>query len=423
MVADWWAARLTGDTAVMVASRRSDVDDLNARARARMIRAGKLDGPELVVDDRPYQRGDEIMCRKNAYRLGVLNGTRGHITGLDPDARTLTLATHEGATVTLPSWYLDAGHVAHAYATTVHKAQGSTVERAFVLGTDALYREMGYTAMSRGRDSNHLYVVGGQAPDPDDHHATPRPPKPDEEMLVALEKSRGKHLAIDALRGGTAARLAALHAEQRRLTPVVANTPPDPSRERGALTEARRRALARLEAARAEKAEARGIRRSSSARRAWAEARIRQARARLTDIDRALAALHDRELEHREYLAAYAEDLERAETVDAAITRTHRERLDEVTALPPPYLVSALGPLPQEPPGREIWRDAASRIERYRAEAGVTDDHDPLGPPPDDALRRHRWREVARHAKGTRSRLERPERPMRRDDKGRQLRR
>src|SRR5206468_8812731 len=42
---------------------------------------------------------------------------------------------------------------------TAHAAQGATVDRAFVLGSDALYREWGYTALSRHRHEARFYVV------------------------------------------------------------------------------------------------------------------------------------------------------------------------------------------------------------------------------------------------------------------------
>jgi hypothetical protein len=34
-----------------------------------------------------------------------------------------------------------------------------TCDRAFLLGTETLFAEAGYTGLSRGRDHNHLYVV------------------------------------------------------------------------------------------------------------------------------------------------------------------------------------------------------------------------------------------------------------------------
>ena len=65
MVADWWSHRVAGDTVAMTAYRRDDVDDLNGRARAYLVRAGEVTGPELILDDRPYQAGDQIVCLRN----------------------------------------------------------------------------------------------------------------------------------------------------------------------------------------------------------------------------------------------------------------------------------------------------------------------------------------------------------------------
>jgi ATP-dependent exoDNAse (exonuclease V) alpha subunit len=143
----------------MIAARRSDVDDLNARARVRMKAAGHLTGPELTVDDRSFQVGDDVLCLRNERSLGVLNGTRGTLTGVDVAQRKLTLSTTGGASLTVPAAYLDASHVDHGYTITGHKTQGMTADRAFVLGSNTIYRELGYVSMSRGRGSNQLYAV------------------------------------------------------------------------------------------------------------------------------------------------------------------------------------------------------------------------------------------------------------------------
>lgn len=393
MVADWWAARLAGEKVVMIAARWSDVDDLNARARVRMQLAERLIGPELVVDERPYQTGDEVMCLKNAYRPGVLNGTRGRVARIDAENRTLTLDTDKAATVTLPSWYLDAGHVVHAYAATVHKAQGSTVDRAFVLGTDDLYREMGYTAMSRGRDANHLYVVGGEPLDPDDHHAAPAPPEPDEEVFAALERSRAKSLALDTMQNADpAVRLRALHAERRRLTSVVAAAPPDPTREREALMEARERASVEADRARETVASLGRHRRRPTPEQAWAAARLSLTESRVAEIDAALAALAGIQEEHDAYQAEHGRELARASAVESAITTTLRQRVDHVDAFRPAYLVAVIGEPSDSPEVRTAWRAAAALIENQRAALGVDDEGSVLGPEPPEGAERMRWR-------------------------------
>jgi ATP-dependent exoDNAse (exonuclease V) alpha subunit len=42
----------------------------------------------------------------------------------------------------------------------VPASQGATVDRAYVLGTAALYREAGYVAMSRARERTEVFVTG-----------------------------------------------------------------------------------------------------------------------------------------------------------------------------------------------------------------------------------------------------------------------
>ena len=105
-----------------------------------------------------------MLVKRNDLRLGVVNGDRGHITAVDPERRQLTLDLG-GEQVTLGPGYLEDRTVhgdptlQHGYAMTVHVAQGLTVDHAFVLAGSGLDRELGYTALSRGRESNHLYAA------------------------------------------------------------------------------------------------------------------------------------------------------------------------------------------------------------------------------------------------------------------------
>jgi hypothetical protein len=99
-----------------------------------------------------------VVCLRNARRLGVINGTRGTVVELD--GANLVIETAAGPR-SLPSRYLSAGHLDYGYATTVHKAQGATYDRAFVLATESLTREAGYVAMSRARLSTELFVPCG----------------------------------------------------------------------------------------------------------------------------------------------------------------------------------------------------------------------------------------------------------------------
>ena len=53
--------------------------------------------------------------------------------------------------------------IEHAYAITVHKSQGQTVENAFVLASDRMSdREWGYVALSRSKGATALYATESQ---------------------------------------------------------------------------------------------------------------------------------------------------------------------------------------------------------------------------------------------------------------------
>lgn len=151
--------------------------------------------------------GDRVLCTRNDRWLGVINGGLGTVTAVDGDARTLTLRRDRGnAIVEVASRYLDAGHLAHAYAPTAHKAQGATVERAWVLGSDAAYREWAYVALSRARAGSRLYLVGDA--DGASHG-----------FADAVERSRAQGLALD--HGEPAQRTGRSHGHAGRLVAIA----------------------------------------------------------------------------------------------------------------------------------------------------------------------------------------------------------
>ena len=162
LVADWWAVR-EPDDAVMIAHRRADVADLNGRARALMRADGALGADELALPGGRFAVGDRVVLRCNDRRLDVANGDRGIVAAVEPAAGALDVEL-SGRRLRLDAEYLDReprhGHaLEHGYAITGHIAQGLTFDQAFVLITDGVSREWGYSALSRGRDANRLYAV------------------------------------------------------------------------------------------------------------------------------------------------------------------------------------------------------------------------------------------------------------------------
>jgi ATP-dependent exoDNAse (exonuclease V) alpha subunit len=88
-----------------------------------------------------------------------LNNDRGVLTGATDEGLSVLLT--EGRTVEVPFSYIDAGDLTHGYATTVHKGQGVTCDAVLVLGDDAFTNETAYTALTRGRERNALFLVQG----------------------------------------------------------------------------------------------------------------------------------------------------------------------------------------------------------------------------------------------------------------------
>ncbi len=232
MVDDWYRAHVAGERAVMLAVRRADVADLNRRAQAALIASGRLhpaDGALVVGGDRRYLIGDELVCGRNDRRAGLINGTALTVTGVDPESHRLVGRGRDGQAVTVPGAYVDAGHVGLGYATTIHKSQGSTLDRAFLLGDDRLFAEAGYVGLSRGRVSNQIYVVAN--PDTLGRSAIAPGEAIVDHLCTALGVSRAQTLSTAQAVGDRSsdAPLKTLVSDRDRLTrQLTASMPPRP---------------------------------------------------------------------------------------------------------------------------------------------------------------------------------------------------
>ena len=208
MVDDWWTARGDRD-AVMQASSWRDVLELNERARERLVDAGLVEREGLDVRGVTVGVGDEIVVLRNAYHLGVINGTLGRVAAVDRDRGDLLVKTIEAEprTVCLPARFWNAKgrrRVALSYCRTIYKAQGATYNgSSFTLaGDDTIHLEAIHVALSRGTEANHLYYMG-EPPLDEDHPAEyAEVAKPELESLVAAAgRSRAQVMALDLLQG------------------------------------------------------------------------------------------------------------------------------------------------------------------------------------------------------------------------------
>jgi len=198
LVDDWLRSRLAGQDALMVASHLRAVDDLNGRARTALRAAGLLGPDQVTLGKLRYTTGDEVLALRNDYDLVILNGTRSVIDHIDPTQRRFAVLTDDGRRVQIPFDYAAAGYLTHGYATTIHKAQGATVDRCFILADETTTREHAYAALSRGRHGNDLYLFTDDRRAEEGHTPEINPDQLDR-LRLSLGRSIRQHLATDSV--------------------------------------------------------------------------------------------------------------------------------------------------------------------------------------------------------------------------------
>ncbi|HLL67504.1 MAG TPA: MobF family relaxase [Micromonosporaceae bacterium] len=162
----WHTDITAGNLAIMCAATTTDVTALAARARLDRVALGHVEQPGVGLHDGNVAgRGDWIVTRRNKRRL-IANGGKDFVRngdGWTVSARhkdgslTVRHLRHRG-TVRLPADYV-AAHVELLYATTVHRAQGDTVDTTHALVTADVSRENLYVAATRARHHTRLYTV------------------------------------------------------------------------------------------------------------------------------------------------------------------------------------------------------------------------------------------------------------------------
>ncbi|WP_051781521.1 MULTISPECIES: ATP-dependent RecD-like DNA helicase [unclassified Streptomyces] len=129
--------------------------NLNGLLQQAMTPA-RPDLPEKRFGGRVFRVGDKVTQIRNNYEKGangVFNGTVGVVTGLDVDEQRLTVRTEEDEEIVYEFGELD--ELAHAYAVTIHRSQGSEYPAVVIPVTTGawmmLQRNLLYTAVTRAK--------------------------------------------------------------------------------------------------------------------------------------------------------------------------------------------------------------------------------------------------------------------------------
>lgn len=138
------------DVQVLTPMRRNllGAENLNAAIQKRLNGAG----PGVVRGGMEFRAGDRVMQLRNNYDKDVYNGDVGFVQSVEPAERTLVVL-FDGRPVEYRAADLD--ELTLAYATTIHKSQGSEYPAVIVLLHRQHYmmlqRNLLYTAITRGK--------------------------------------------------------------------------------------------------------------------------------------------------------------------------------------------------------------------------------------------------------------------------------
>ena len=415
----WLADTLSGRHALLIVDTNEQAARLSAQLRGDLVRLGRVDDGNIVplgLQGTFAGRGDLVQARRNAWELAApgerapINREQYRVLDTQPDGG-LIVAPVTGRTdgretlgerMTLPGSYV-AQHVALAYASTVHAAQGLTVDTCHTVATSSTGVEALYVGMTRGRHTNTAHVVTRAvpttpvgAPTGQALKAVHRSPQAvlagafdtADPQLSALAEATASAAEAESVRTpaelfADAAELATAGRTARWLDQMVAD---------GTLTDDQRVALAAEDGAatlttllrRVELAghDPHQILTDAIGRRSLDDARqltnvIHRRITETTSLD-PIGSTYTHWIPSVDdpQWAAYLTTL--AQAADERRAELGRKVADEA----PQWAVEALGPVPVDDDARQEWKEAAATAAAHRELVGQEDPADALGPAP-----------------------------------------
>ncbi len=419
LVRDWWADWCAGSTSPMLAGTNTARRALNDRARSLLKAEGVLSGDPLVVHGRELLIGDEVVARRNDRALHatgrrefVKNGSVGRVVAIDHDLCEVEVAFEREGPVRIPSEYLTAGHLEHAYARTTYGVQGATLDRARYHPSDASRFEEGYVAITRATDQTNLYLVDGELDldDETDSRAVEAETTGLDTVLAALSRRSDQQLAADmdplateASRLARAQTLQQLNARLRQLDQILAQQPPP-------VLDERVRAQRRTDSLNQH-------REAMEQRKQTLNVRSRRKLTKtLTSLDEAIerAGEHVVELEaqqagHDAFATEHCAEFEERRLIALAISARRLAVRIAAVAEPPEAIVELLGHRPTTQRDRLRWDSAVENVATYLDDTGRQwPEHARsliglIGPRPSDVMGRFEHDRVARAIRHARS--------------------
>jgi hypothetical protein len=389
----WEQTRDSAKGSLIIAARNEDVRTANELCRSLAAENGDLTGDVVEMNGLEIQHGLRIQCRKNDSTLSVRNRQRGTVVAMGEEllipgfAGAPDKVTNDTITVdldgigrrVLPRDYVES-YMNYGYATTIHGAQGQTVDYCYIVG-DGLGAEAAYVAMSRARYES--WLICGPLPEveaiglDDDERRKLKLGKvaaqfatSDEDISAYTRKVRRRAEDLQVLRAARAEILEDLEGE----------VPTNPARWekhlKGQLEQFARLASVAREDDRDEDAAA------------W-DAEVAKLNYSLANLDECLAEVEQR------FATDRATDLEALAEIDARLEAETEAEVEYLRNDPPLWVEER----PNSLWAQEQWENELSIIASYRVLNGVTNTDSPLGKRPRDEKAAAEW-DMAAHAIG-----------------------
>lgn len=167
MVHDWYDDPNALINKTMLSGTRYETRLCNEEARQLLKANGSINSSvsaRVSCSDgyeREFCAGDRILFSKNNLPLGVKNGTAGRVENIYLDAEGHTqfqVVTDSGETVNFRTE--DYNELLHGYCVSVHKSQGATVNKTYLLTNERMTdKEWSYVALSRSRGETKIYTT------------------------------------------------------------------------------------------------------------------------------------------------------------------------------------------------------------------------------------------------------------------------
>ena len=409
----WLADTLAGRSSLLMADTNEQAAELAGRARVDLVGAGRVEAAGVgLADANTAGVGDRIVTRRNDAQLveagrAVANRDEWVVEAVRADSslRVRRVDDRTGVTVqSLPAGYV-AEHVELAYASTVHGAQGRTVDTAHSLISERTGRAGVYVGMTRGREGNWAYVACDTHPAQDEPRVIGNPTASliaavtrDDPEAAATQVLRDEQERAESLRTLYPRWQDALdHHAQDRWEAAIAEVEDVGVAQRMREGPAWSALVARLETIEAagldtesELAGALGWREVGTAKDSAAVLhwRLEETMDRVDRLgDSTVPPLPATFIEATPPLTGPADELHMVH-----YARQLAERMDERAAAlgdrmldSPPRWLGPLGPVPQDPAARLEWAERAGTVAAYRELLGVEGD-DPLGERPGPRL-------------------------------------